>query len=134
MKGKVNCVMLIDDNIHDNFFHERALKKADVADKIIIKESTESALSFLKDTQDATYILPDIILLDINMPIMNGWDFLEKYEELEQSLRSKVIYLLSSSENPLDQERAKDSPLISGILPKPLTKEIVLREIGEIDF
>lgn len=68
-----------------------------------------------------------IILLDLNMPIMSGWEFLERFEELDEVIKKQVkIYILSSSVDPRDKERAGKNKYVEGYIMKPLTKEIVL--------
>jgi len=68
-----------------------------------------------------------IILLDLNMPIMSGWEFLERFEELDEIIKKQVkIYILSSSVDPRDKERAGKNKDVEDYIVKPLTKEIVL--------
>jgi CheY-like chemotaxis protein len=77
---KINCIMLIDDNEDDNFFHERVIRKSSYADIILVKQSALDALNYLKkDLLESEY--PDLIFLDINMPAMNGWEFLEEFNQ-----------------------------------------------------
>ena len=79
----------------------------------------------------AEYALPDveheaILFLDINMPVMNGWEFLEKFESLDESIKKKVkIYILSSSVDKRDMERAQANKNVVYYLIKPLTKETI---------
>lgn len=121
---QVNCIMLVDDNKIDNFFHERVIKKADAAKTIIIKESGQEALDYL--SQGNTCPQPDVIFLDINMPGMNGWEFLEHYKELDKNLQTAmVVIMLSTSDNPDDKARAKTNGLLSDYKSKPLTKEML---------
>jgi CheY-like chemotaxis protein len=68
-----------------------------------------------------------IILLDLNMPIMSGWEFLEHFEELDEVIKKQVkIYILSSSVDPRDKERASKNKYVENYITKPLTVEIVL--------
>lgn len=121
---QLNCIMLIDDNKIDNFFHERVIKKADAAKTIISVESGEEALDYLKKVNGNPR--PDLIFLDINMPGMNGWEFLEHYRQLDKSLQSgMVVVMLSTSQNPDDHEMAKTHGILSDFKTKPLTKEML---------
>lgn len=121
---QVNCIMLIDDNRIDNFFHERVIKKTNAAKTIVVKESGQEALDHL--LQGSSCEQPDVIFLDINMPGMNGWEFLEHYKELDKHLQTAmVVIMLSTSENPDDKARAKTQGILSDYKSKPLTKEML---------
>src|ERR1700728_930651 len=120
MYGKLGCIMLIDDNKHDNFFHERAIRKVDTESVIITEESGIDALEYLKSKK-----LPhsDLIFLDINMPGMNGWEFLEQYNLLDEELKSHAtIIMLSTSDHPGDIAKAKQWSFVADYITKPLTK------------
>ncbi|HTJ50186.1 MAG TPA: response regulator [Cyclobacteriaceae bacterium] len=124
MIKKLNCIMLIDDNPDDNFFHERVIKKCDAAENVIIMQSASVALEYLKSKPA---ISPDLIFLDINMPGMNGWEFLNEYNMLDKSLQHQVIIImLTTSENPDDQIKAVN--ITTDFKTKPLTK-VMLEEI-----
>lgn len=130
---KLNCILLIDDNPDDNFFHERIINKCQVTEKVVAKTSALDALDYLK-AKPADDTAPELILLDINMPVMNGWDFLAEYEKLPQDLKSKaVIVMLTTSQNPDDAKKATHINTISDFKTKPLTKEMLL-EIMERFF
>jgi CheY-like chemotaxis protein len=126
MKSKLNCIMLIDDNPDDNFFHEREIKKSDNEIVVIKKNSAEAALEYLKANKDKAFKLPDLILLDINMDGMNGWEFLKEYNLLAKELQSKVvIIMLTTSENSVDIKNAKSENYVSDFITKPMTKTIM---------
>ena len=117
--------MLVDDNQDDNFFHEREIKKLNLASVIITKNTGWEALEYLQ-SKKATGYSPDLIFLDINMPGMNGWEFLQKYNRLGKELQSKVIIImLTTSDNPDDESRAKTWNFVSDYITKPLTKDIM---------
>ena len=114
--------MLVDDNHDDNFFHEREIKKNDLATIVITKNTGSEALEYLKSAKENKNIQPDLIFLDINMPGMNGWEFLQEYNRLNSKLQSRVIIImLTTSDNPDDESRAKTWRFVSDYLTKPLT-------------
>jgi CheY-like chemotaxis protein len=119
--------MLIDDNKDDNFYHKRVITKNGAADVVVIKESGAEALQYLKkDQQDGLYSHPDLIFLDINMPGMNGWEFIEEYKKLYKEFQSKmVVVMLTTSENPDDKALARSEEIIADFRTKPLTKEML---------
>jgi len=126
MKSKLNCIMLVDDNQDDNFFHEREIKKNNPATIVIKKNTAMSALEYLKSTKDNINLQPDLILLDINMPGMNGWEFLQEYNLLAEEFQGRVIIImLTTSENSDDIEKAKSGSFVSDFITKPMTKDIM---------
>lgn len=116
-------IMLVDDSPDDNFFHEREIKKANPENIVITKDSAQEALEYLRTEKDTHNPHPDLIFLDINMPGMNGWEFLKEYGRLGVELQSRaLIIMLTTSENPDDEARAKASGFISDYITKPLTR------------
>jgi len=126
MKNRVNCIMLIDDDPDDNFYHKRVIKKCDAADTVITKQTGMDALEYLKSKNNSNHIHPDLIFLDINMPGMNGWEFLEEYNKMDEQFQSRaIVVMLSTSDNPDDKMKAKLYNGISDFKSKPLTKEML---------
>lgn len=125
-REKVDCIMLVDDNRHDNFFHERIIMKNEAAGHVVAVESGRAALEYLQKRFDPGHIHPNIILLDINMPGMDGWEFIEHYRRLDTALQSKmIVVMLTTSENPDDKARALEEGLLADFKTKPLTKEMI---------
>jgi CheY-like chemotaxis protein len=118
--------MLVDDNEHDNFFHEREIKKSNHETVVIVKKSGLEALEYLKSKNTVEDFKPDLIFLDINMPGMNGWEFLKEYNKLSKEIQSRVIIvMLTTSDNPDDCLKAKSWTFVSDYITKPLTREKV---------
>jgi CheY-like chemotaxis protein len=116
--------MLVDDDQNDNYFHEREIKKTSSSTIVLTRDSGSGALEYLKSVNSDDYVQPDMIFLDINMPCMNGWEFLNEYSKLDNKLQSGVmIVMLSTSGNLEDIERSKTFRMVSDYVTKPLSKE-----------
>jgi len=128
--NKINCILLIDDSEPTNVFNKYIIGKANVCNHVKVAIDGEGALDYLKKSgqpgQENEYPKPDLLLLDINMPRMTGFEFLEEYRKLDNNLKSKVlIILLTTSLNPDDQKRALGYKEVSGFQTKPLTAKII---------
>lgn len=122
---RYDTVMLIDDNHLDNYFNKSLMEKDRFAKQIVIHEGGKSALDFLcKATEED---LPDLILLDINMPEMDGFEFLDQFRNLPDPIIKKCrIIMLSTSESFKDLNRANKNRFVCKFLNKPLTEQILL--------
>ena len=122
MRQKLNCILLIDDSEPTNFLHKKIIGKADCANKCVAFESAEKALHYLKSEENGHYPQPDLIFLDINMPRMNGWEFLEHYKKLPLAQQGKiVVVMLTTSLNPDDKKTAVNNGYLDDFINKPLT-------------
>ncbi len=124
MSKTVNRVLLVDDDEDANFFQEKLIKKAGFAQTVDKACNGVEALSYLKECIAGKHDLPEIIFLDLNMPKMNGWLFLEKYNRFSEEIKRKIVLIvLTSSVNPDDAERASHTPEVKGYKNKFLNKE-----------
>ncbi|MEC7754241.1 response regulator [Roseivirga sp. UBA1976] len=125
MKPILNSILLIDDSESDNFFHQRVINQIGCTNHIVAVESGQAALDYLTSKVGGEHPQPDLIFLDINMPGMNGWEFIEEYDKLDPKYKGNVIVvMLTTSLNPDDKHRAEDIENIKTFMSKPLTKEM----------
>ena len=123
---KYNTVMLVDDNELDNFVNNKIIESEKFASKILIHTSAKSALDFLRDKSSSPDELPDIILLDIIMPVMDGFAFLDEFEKLPDSVKKKCkVIMLSTSESFKDLNRANKNKYVYKFLNKPLSEPML---------
>lgn len=125
MEGyKHKSILLIDDSYIDNLISRKILENNKFAEKITVIDSPQRAIDFIRNCISTGENVPEIIFLDIRMPEMTGFEFLNEMDVIEgvENLSSK-IYILSSSLDPIDLKRIKDSKLVTKFIGKPLTKQ-----------
>ena len=125
---KLEKVLLIDDSDIDNMVNKRVIEKAGLSSDIVVKNSAELAYNYLKDIAiDMQDQVPDVIFLDIRMPEIDGFGFLEMFDSLPEVIHNRVqIVMLSSSIDAEDYKRAMDNKFVKQFLNKPLQKESVI--------
>jgi len=117
-------IMVIDDNPTDRYIAKRMAEKYHFAEEIILQESALEALNYIRSLENTPDLLPQFIFLDINMPGMNGYEFLEEYANLSESIRTNcIVLMITTSIHPDDFKRAENNPSVFRFLNKPLDKE-----------
>ncbi|ADB38038.1 response regulator [Spirosoma linguale] len=122
MPRPIHCILLIDDDPDDNFLHRLVIDESNQCDTVRIVNSGMQALTYLIQTDHPDYIRPDVVFVDINMPGMNGFEFLEEYQKLDTQLKGQVVVvMLTTSISFVDRQRAGSLPEINVYRTKPLT-------------
>lgn len=115
-------IAVVDDDSVYQFTASRTLQATHLAHQILQFQNGNEALNFLRNGLDASQPIPDIIFLDINMPITDGWAFLEEFHELKARLQKDIkIYMVSSSIDPRDRNRARAFPEVTDYIEKPIS-------------
>ncbi len=121
-------ILLIDDNEIDNYINKLIVTKSKKADLITIMNSGLDAIEYLTNLINIEQPFPEVIFLDIHMPEMDGFEFLEEYAKFPEKAKEKSsINMLTSSNNPDDIKRANDSQYVNYYFDKPLTVEILAK-------
>jgi Response regulator containing a CheY-like receiver domain and a GGDEF domain len=119
MKRKLSCVLLVDDDEPTNFLNKMLVDEMDMAGHVQVATNGLEALDYLTGAGPR----PELILLNINMPLMDGWEFVDRYKNLELSQKADALFMLTNSLNPNDEKAALAHDDIAGFLNKPLQKE-----------
>jgi CheY-like chemotaxis protein len=129
MTLSLRCILLIDDNLADNYLHRWSIRSLGGVDQVEERTSGDTALAWLQTLREEEW--PELIFLDINMPGMDGWEFLDHYQQLDARCRdrSKLIFL-SASADPEEIRRAQKDPRVAGMMPKPLDEEALRGLLG----
>ncbi|WP_299185055.1 response regulator [uncultured Aquimarina sp.] len=124
---KLKKILLVDDSKATNFFNKTIILKTNCVEEVVLATNGENALQSIQ-----TVAIPEIIFLDLNMPIMNGWEFLEQYDKLSDSCKNTIIVVLLGAKLNEEQERElKSFPQVMEFRDKMLTKEIVLEIVSK---
>ena len=129
----LKTLTLVDDDDIFVFLTTKIIEQTNLVDLIKVFGNGLDAIKFLKENKNNVDALPDIILLDLSMPIMNGWQFLEEYNKLNPTIGKKItIYICSSSISPDDITRAKTISEVSDYIIKPITKDKLIDLIKKL--
>lgn len=129
---KLEKVLLIDDSDIDNMVNKKVVERTGLATNVVVKNSASSALNFLKEVAESDREnIPDIIFLDIRMPEIDGFGFLEMFDSLPEVIHKQTkIVMLSSSIDAEDYKKAMDNRFVKQFLNKPLQKEAVINLVN----
>lgn len=130
--NQIGRVFLIDDDSIHLQVTRRMIEQQRVAEHIVCYMEADLAFAFIMNHLSLPALLPDVILLDLNMPVMNGWEFLDAMQHFKDRWPKPVrIYVLTSSLNESDLHLVKSYDMVTGYLAKPLTKEAILSLGGD---
>lgn len=134
MKG-IELLFLIDDDDIYRRLTEKIVEKTDLVRRLECFSNGEEALHSLRARQDTPQELPDVIFLDLQMPLMDGWEFLQEFALLRPALgRNITIFIVSSSTNPVDYMRASEMEEVTGYVVKPITRPRFIELISSISM
>ncbi len=111
--------LLIDDNYIDNFVTKKIIENSNFVENIILARSANEAIDMVKNGT----IYPDVIFLDVRMPVMGGFEFLEEFNKIEIDKENIRIFMLSSSLDPIDLKKSTGNKYITQFILKPLTQK-----------
>ena len=137
MNKKLSSILLVDDDEFMNLLNSKTITKAGIAEHLKICFTGEEALDYITRNgrfagKESNFVQPEIIFLDINMPGINGWEFLEEYKKLNQPKKANIIIvMLTTSLNPDDEEMARSIDAIAEFRHKPMTTEMLNDIIGK---
>ncbi len=129
MTRKLDCILLIDDDEMVNYLNKQVIDNAGCTKYLRTIDDARDALKYLrkcvnKHGYEEIYPTPELIFLDLNMPGLNGWEFLDKYREISHLLNeSIIIIMLTTSMNPNDIKQAEKCHELAGFNNKPLTMD-----------
>ncbi|MBU2945762.1 response regulator [Zobellia uliginosa] len=118
----INTIVLVDDDTATNYIHETYLKRVNCVENVLSYTRGETALEYLQSLKT----FPELIFVDINMPTMDAWEFLDMYEKLDMSLKINTrVILLTTSIMASDKEKIDKYTQIDEVLFKPLNEPVI---------
>lgn len=129
---RINKITLVDDDDTFVFLTRKSLERSELVDNIETFCNWQEAIDYIEENINNKKFLPEIILLDLCMPILDGWQFLEQYTKIDKKIQKKIsIYIYSSSISPHDIARAKTLNEVTDFIIKPISKEKLIDIVGK---
>jgi len=123
-------ILLIDDDNATNYLHKYYLEEWKICDRVLTAEDGRKALDLLQKTPNLLSDPNSLILLDINMPVMNGFEFLQEYEKMSVDIKADYLFIMLTTELSSEyQQRANHISDIDGFVKKPLTQEGLVEQV-----
>jgi response regulator of citrate/malate metabolism len=133
MPNKIPNLWIIDDDPMSSFYIKRLAELGELASIITIYDKARGAVDYLLHHKQSAQHLPDVILLDIYMPDLDGWGFMVEFDKIKDQLSKEVdVYIISSSSHPKDIHRADSSPEVKAYLQKPITMDMLKRAMMKV--
>jgi CheY-like chemotaxis protein len=134
MNRKLKEILLVDDSEGTNVLNKRILEGMDIVEKVSVAKNGKLALDYLSSENEAgNFPCPDIIFLDIRMPVMDGFQFLDQLHRSEKQVHpGYIVIMLTTSISEIDIERATGYEMVKGYRFKPLTREMVQEIINQL--
>lgn len=130
--NRIGCTLLVDDDPINNFINQQLIDELEITDTLTLVNNGQEAVDFLKDAYGDAAKCPDLILLDINMPVMDGFEFLQEFKHMAFPHKDKVkIVMLTTSTSQKDAERLEEHK-IAGFIHKPLTVEKLMELVDKL--
>ncbi len=131
--NRVQNVCVVDDDDIFHFITQRIIESTGLVQNIKLFYNGQEAITFLKSALSTEEELPDVILLDLNMPVMDGWGFLKEFVSLKPKIGKKIsIYIVTSSNDPADVMKAKSISAVTDFVIKPVTEDKFIELIGRL--
>ncbi len=123
---KTNIACIIDDDPISVLITKKIMQRSNFCNSLLVYSDGEKAISGLTDIIASGIGIPEVILLDLNMPVMNGWEFLEKFADILNE-KKITIFIVTSSINPSDLKKAKNYQTVSNYIVKPITDKALIQ-------
>lgn len=129
----IKTIAIIDDDDIFVYITKKAVEQTNIIQQIKVFGNGKDAIDYLKENCCKPDLLPEIILLDLSMPIMDGWQFLDEYTKIKPKIGKKIIiYIVTSSISPEDMRKAKNIDAVSDFIIKPITKDKLIEIIKKL--